>query len=276
MNRNQPLPEYDSAQHRSPIISELRELLNYRGLLRLYISQSIKTRYKRSMLGVVWTLLNPLLNMAVLTLAFAALFRFSLKNYPIYLLTGLVFWNFFSQTTATAMDRLIWGSGILKRIYIPRTIFSISEVGTGLVNLFLAMVPLAIIMLIMGHPFRLALLFLPVSIFIIALFTLGMALLVSTLALFFVDVSEMYKILLSAWFYMTPIIYPMNIIPKKYMWYIKLNPMNHLVELFRSPIYSGRLPDLNTMIIAAIMAISSLFVGLWVFSRKVDEFAYRI
>ncbi len=216
MNRNQPLPEYDSAQHRSPIISELNELLNYRGLLRQYISQGIKTRYKRSALGVIWTLLNPLLNTAVLTLAFSTLFRFSLKNYPIYLLAGLVFWNFFSQTTATAMDRLIWGGGILKRIYIPRTIFSISEVGTGLVNLFLAMIPLAIIMLIMGHPFRLALLFLPVSIFTIAMFTLGVALLFSTLALFFVDVSEMYKILLMAWFYLTPIIYPLNIIPQRY------------------------------------------------------------
>ena len=124
MNRDQSIPVYDSAQHRSPIITELNELLNYRGLLRQYISQSIKTRYKRSALGVVWTLLNPLLNMAVLTIAFSTLFRFSLKNYPIYLLAGLIFWNFFSQTTMTAMDRLIWGGGILKRIYIPRTIFS--------------------------------------------------------------------------------------------------------------------------------------------------------
>jgi ABC-type polysaccharide/polyol phosphate export permease len=276
MNRNQPLPVYDSAQHRSPIITEFNELLNYRGLLRQYISQSIKTRYKRSALGVVWTLLNPLLNMAVLTIAFSTLFRFSLKNYPIYLLAGLIFWNFFSQTTMTAMDKLIWGGGILKRIYIPRTIFSVSEVGTGLVNLFLALIPLAFIMLVMGHPFRPALLFLPVSILIISLFTLGVALLFSTLAVFFVDVVEMYKVLLSVWFYLTPIIYPVEIIPKKFLKYLNFNPMNSLIELFRAPIYLGILPELNTIITASILGVASSLVGWVVFTRKVDELAFRI
>jgi ABC-type polysaccharide/polyol phosphate export permease len=268
--------EYDSGQHRSPILTEIREILNYRSLLRQYISFGIKTRYKRSALGVVWTLLNPLLNMAVLSLAFSTLFRFSLKNYAIYLLAGLLFWNFFSQTTTTAMDRLIWNGSILKRIYLPRTIFSMAEVGTGLVNLFLAMIPLAVIMLVMGHPFRPALLFLPVSILIIAMFTLGLALLFSTLALFFVDVSEMYKILLTAWFYLTPIIYPLEIIPEKYLWYFKLNPINYLIELFRGPIYLGSMPETNTLLISLALAIISLFLGLWVFARKVDEFAYRI
>ncbi len=175
--------------------------------------------------------------MVVLTIAFSALFRFSLKNYPIYLLAGLIFWNLFSQTTMTAMDKLIWGGGILKRIYIPRAIFSVSEVGTGLVNLFLALIPLAFIMLLMGHPFCLALLFLPVSILIISLFTLGVALLFSTLALFFVDVAEMYKILLSVWFYFTPIIYPIEIIPKGYLKYINFNPMTSLIELFRPDLF---------------------------------------
>ncbi len=268
--------EYDSAKRRSPLLTEVTDLFQYRDLVGLYVSQSIKTRYKRSVLGVVWTLLNPLLTMAVLTIAFSALFRFSLKNYPIYLLTGLILWNFFSQTTLTAMNKLIWGGGILKRIYIPRTIFSVTEIGTGLVNLFLAFIPLVLIMLIMRHPFRPALLFLPISIFIIALFTLGVALLLSTLALFFVDVVDMYQILLTAWFYFTPLIYPINILPENYIWLMSFNPMYHLLELFRTPIYLGLLPDLNTIIVSSISAMISLFLGWSVFTQKANEFPYRI
>ena len=268
--------EYDSAQRRSPLLTELIDLFQYRDLVGLYVLHSIKTRYKRSVLGVVWTLLNPLLTMTVLTIAFSALFRFSLKNYPIYLLTGLILWNFFSQTTLTAMNKLIWGGGILKRIYIPRTIFSVTELGTGLVNLFLAFIPLVFIMLIMGHPFRPALLFLPISIGIVALFTLGAALLLSTLALFFVDVVDMYQILLTAWFYSTPLIYPVSILPENYIWFMSFNPMFHLLELFRTPIYLGILPNLNTIIISSSSALVSLFFGWSIFTYKANEFPYRI
>jgi homopolymeric O-antigen transport system permease protein len=268
--------EYDSAQRRSPLLTELIDLFQYRDLVGLYVLHSIKTRYKRSVLGVVWTLLNPLLTMTVLTIAFSALFRFSLKNYPIYLLTGLIFWNFFSQTTLTAMNKLIWGGGILKRIYIPRTIFSVTEMGTGLINLFLAFIPLAIIMLVMGHPFRPALLFLPISISIIALFTLGVALLLSTLALFFVDVVDMYQILLTAWFYFTPLIYPADIFPEKYVWLLNFNPMYYLLELFRTPIYLGAIPKLHTIIISGSSAMVSLFFGWSIFTHKANEFPYRI
>src|SRR6266849_6535181 len=121
--------EYDSAAPRLSPLAELAELIRCRDLLRMMVANIIKTRYKRSALGVVWTLLNPLLNMAVLTLAFSTLFRFSLPHYPVYVLSGLIFWNFFTQTTLYAMNTLVWGGGLLKRVYIPRTIFSVAAVG---------------------------------------------------------------------------------------------------------------------------------------------------
>ncbi len=137
---------YDSADRRSPATRELIELLRYRDLLRLMVTNIVKTRYKRSALGVVWTLLNPLLNMAVLTIAFSSLFRASLQRYPVYILAGLICWNLFAQTTISAMNTLVWGGSLLKRIYIPRTIFAVAAIGNGLVNLGLALIPLVVIM----------------------------------------------------------------------------------------------------------------------------------
>src|SRR5689334_958733 len=159
--------EYDSAARRSPMVEELLALLRYKDLLRLLIINTIKTRYKRSAFGVVWTLLNPLLNMAVMTIAFSALFRGSLIHYPVYILSGLICWNFFNQTTTYAMSTLVWGGNLIKRIYVPRTIFAVASIGTGLVNLGLSLIPLILIMLFLGHPFYPTWWFLPFAVLLL-------------------------------------------------------------------------------------------------------------
>ena len=270
------LEEYDSDKHRRSTLYELSELLKYRDLLGLLISYGIRTRYKRSLLGVLWSFLNPLLTMGVLALAFSALFKFSLLNYPIYLLSGLLIWNFFSQTTTATMYSLSWGGTLLKRIYIPRSIFSISAIGSELFNLIISLIPLFIIMLILGHPFTPALAFLPVAILSMAMFALGMGLCISTLSVYFIDTIHIYQIVLMAWFYITPIIYPADIIPESYAVYLKLNPMIFILELFRSPIYLGIIPGFKTILIAFSWSIFSLLFGWSIFSRKADKFAYRI
>jgi ABC-type polysaccharide/polyol phosphate export permease len=268
--------EYDSAARRRPVVDEFLEALRYRDLLRLLISTGIKTRYKRSVLGIVWTLLNPLLTTLVLTVAFSALFRATAPRYPVYLLAGLVLWNFFSQSTTTAMRSLVWGGALLGKIYFPRTVFSLSAVGNGLVNAGLAMIPLVIVMAVLGQPLRLALLFVPAALLLAAAFTLGVALLLSTLAVYFVDVVDIYGIVLSAWFYMTPVIYPTEIFPAELAWLLRLNPMYSLIELFRSPIYLGQMPEAGTIAAACAWAVASLSLGWWVFARKSDEFVYRL
>src|SRR4030095_8980236 len=127
--------------------SELKELLRYRDLLTQLIPRNIKTRYKRSLFGLLWTMLNPLLIMVVLTFAFSTVFRFALEHYAAYVLAGMLLWNFFAQTTTGAMSELIWGSGFLHRIYVPRGIFALTALGTGLVNLLLSLVPLLVVMI---------------------------------------------------------------------------------------------------------------------------------
>lgn len=267
---------YDSARRRTLLIDELRELFAYRDLLEQLVARNIKTRYKRSILGIAWTMLNPLLSMAVLWLVFSNIFVSSIQSYPVYILSGLLVWTFFSQTTVSIMGELLWGGSLMNRIYIPRSVFAIAALGTGLVNLLLALVPLTLVMLISGTPLTPALLFLPIAILLLALFSLGVGLWLSTLALQFADVIDMYQIFLTAWMYLTPIIYPLAVIPESYRWLFQFNPMYHLLEVFRLPIEQGRLPSPETTLIASLLAVGVFLGGSWFFTRKADEIAYRV
>ena len=268
---------YDSALRGPQGLDELREVFHYRNLIFQLVRRDILTRYKRSVLGVAWTMLNPLGMMLVLTVAFSSILRFDIPGYATFVLSGLIAWNFFAQTTTAAMVNLVWGGGTLRRIYLPRSSFALAAMGTGLVNLTLSLVPLIVVMLISGTPIRLSLLFLPVPILLLLAFSIGMGLLISTWAIYFPDISEMYQIILSAWFYVTPIIYTEAMLPDKIrVWMHYLNPMSGIVNLFRLPIYEGRLPTWNEFWPSLIISMTVMVIGWIVFSAKSDEFAYRV
>lgn len=269
---------YDSARRGHPALEELREALRYRTLILQLVRRDVLTRYKRSVLGVAWTLLNPLGMTLVLTLAFSRIFRFGdLKSYPAYVLSGLLAWTFFSQTTTAAMVNLVWGGGLLNRIYLPRASFALAAVGTGLVNMLLATIPLLLVMLFTGMPLGISLVALPLPLLLLACFSLGIGLIISTVAVYFPDVAEMYQIVLTAWMYLTPIIYPEEILPESYrFWITRVNPMYYLIRLYRIPVYDGRFPTFIEILPALVIAILALLVGWWLFSSKSDEFSYRI
>jgi ABC-2 type transport system permease protein len=267
---------YDSQNRIPAFLEELSSIFKYRDLVYQLVRRDIVTRYKRSTLGIAWTMLNPLGMMVVLTLVFSQLFH-SIPQYPSYLLSGLIAWIFFSQTTTAALNQNVWGASLLHRIYLPRSVFTISAVGTGLVNLVISIVPLLFILIITRTPISPSILFLPVSILALAAFALGISLLFSSLAVSFPDVIEMYAVGLIAWMYLTPIIYPAEIIPISYrFWVIGLNPMYYLVQMFRLPIYAGELPPLRIVLIGMGMAVTTLLLGWAVFTRSADQINYRI
>jgi ABC-type polysaccharide/polyol phosphate export permease len=268
--------EYDSLQVRTTIAAEFRELFRYRDFLKLLISRTIKSRYKRSVLGVAWTLLNPLVNLVVMSLVFTQLFRSAIPFYAVYLLVGLIIWNFFSQSTSFAMGQLFWGASLMKGVHLPPTIFAVSAIANGLVNVAFSLVPLVIIMAFMGQPFHRTWWFFPVAILVLSIFSLGVALLMSSLAALFVDAMEMYQLLLQAWFFLTPILYPGEVLSSRFPWALTLNPMYYMVEIVRRPIFEGRLPDAPTLSTAVALALAALVCGAWVFTRKSDELAYRL
>jgi ABC-type polysaccharide/polyol phosphate export permease len=222
-------------------------------------------------------MLNPLGTSIVLTIVFSRVFGGADKGYPVYVLSGLIAWNFFSQTTNAAIVNLVWGGGLLNRIYIPRTVFGVSAVGTGLVNLLLSLVPLIIIMLVLSIPLTPSMLILPIPILFLAMFSLGVGLFISSLAIYYSDIAEMYQIVLMAWFYLSPVIFKDDFLPPRVLTVIKLvNPMYHLINLFRTPIYEGRVPDLSEFLVSGLWAVTALTIGWVVFSRRADEFAYHV
>jgi ABC-type polysaccharide/polyol phosphate export permease len=269
-------PAYDSARRPPPFLEELIEAWRYRDLIRQFVSRDIKVRYKRSVLGVAWTMLNPLLMMVVLAVVFSHLFRFDLPRYPVYLLGAIVLWNFFAQTTTAAMSQLVWGGGLMTRIYMPRTVFAFSALGTGLVNLLLALVPLAGVMMFMETPFRLALFTLPVAVGLAAMFALGVGLVLSSLAVSFPDIIDMYQVMLSILYFFTPIFYPRSALPEWTHTWLNLNPMYHMVEIFRAPIYGGCQAGPNTWLAAIASSGAALLAGWFLFTSRAEKIVYRV
>ena len=204
---------YDSARRAPRWVEEAVQLWKYRGLVHELVIRDIKVRYKRSVLGIFWTMLAPLLNMVALTLVFSAILKTAIGNYPVYFMTGSIFWAFFAQTTTSAALQTNASNELAKRMFVPRSVFIASAVGGGLVNLLLSLVPLILILGVTGFPFHATWAFLPISILLIALFTAGVSLLLFTVTSRFADVREMYTVLVQTWFFLTPIVYEPSIVP---------------------------------------------------------------
>ena len=264
---------YDSQKRKSPALEELIDIIQYRDLIFQLVRRDMVARYKRSLLGIAWTMLQPLGMMIVLTIVFSQLFS-QVDGYAAYVLGGLMPWIFFSQTTTAAIQQSVWGGTLMRRIYVPYTAFPAAAIGTGVVNLLLSVIPLLAMMLVVGRPIRWTILFLPIPVILLAAFALGVGLLLSGLAVRFPDIAEMYQIVLQAWMYLTPIMYPSDILPDAIRKLQLLNPMYYLILLFRVPIYDGVLPSPALILAAAAISFVTLVVGWIYFSHQTEKFAY--
>ena len=265
---------YDSDQRPAPFIEEWLELLRYRHLLWQWSARNLTLRYKRSILGVLWTLIEPLMIMTILSIVFSALFRFDLPNYPIYVLVGLTMWDFFRRSNVAMMEEITATQNLATRVYLPQSTFAVAATITYLVNWLLSLAPLLLIMLLLDHPVRGAILLLPMAMMVTFLFTLGVGLIVSTVATFFPDFGLIYQVLLTGLMYATPIIYPLDIVPEQFRILLKINPLSHILELVRLPVYEGVMPPPAAWFTGVIMAVSSLLAGWWIFSKYRDAFSY--
>ena len=252
------------------------EIYRYRDLVLALVARELKVRYRRSAIGFTWTMLQPLLMMLVLQVVFSALFRFQLANYPVYAMAGILFWNFFSQSVVSSMNSLRGNALLLKKVPVPKAVFPIATVASGVINLVFALVPLLLILVITGHPLTPSLLFLPVAILLAALFTLGAGLLLSPLSIFFNDIVEMITVILSVLMYLTPIFYPKEIVPAKMRWIVRFNPLRSILEVFRDPIYYGKVPPLSHLTVSCLIVLVALTVGAWAFRKSSDRIPFYI
>jgi ABC-type polysaccharide/polyol phosphate export permease len=258
------------------MVNSALEIFRYRSLLRDLVARDLKVRYKRSVLGVVWTMLNPLLMMAVFTIVFAEILRIPVPNFTVYFLSAFVLWNFVAQTTSWSTGCLLGYAPLMKRIYVPKAVFVVATVLAGLVNLLISLVPLAVIMLCVHHPFRASLAFIPIPILLATCFALGLSLLLAPLSILFADIVPIYQVVLTVWLYLTPVMYPLDLVPDAYKGIVQANPMTYFVEAFRAPIYSGALPAASVIGAGVCFAFASLFIGWMVFDRYSDRIAYHL
>lgn len=265
---------YDSSKRINPAIEEVVNAIRYKDLIAHLVRRDITTRYKRSILGILWTMLNPLGVMIIMTIVFQSFFHRQ-QFFPVYLLSGLLIWNFFNQTTTAIIHDLIWGEILFQRIYIPRSTFAIAAVGTGIVNLVLALVPLVLVKLAIGSPIAWQIVFFPICILDVACFSLGTGLIVASFALYYHDISEMYQVILTGWFYVTPIIYPLDTLPASIQHVLAFNPMVYFVNLIRDSFYYNQVPTAHELLLTGAIAAATLLIGWFLFARQTEEFVMR-
>jgi ABC-2 type transport system permease protein len=214
--------------------------------------------------------------MLVLTLVFSKIMRFAIPHYAIFLLCVLLPWTFFSQSLSYAVESIVSNGDLIKKVSVPKLVFPMAAVVSNLINLLLSLIPLALLVPAMRHPFYWTWLYLPVPLLALTIFTLGMTFFFATANVYYRDVSHILQVVLSAWFYVTPIIYSLDFIPQNYQWIFKLNPIIYVINGFRLSVYYGLLPKAPSIIASFVCAFISLFAGFAIFSKYQNDFVFYV
>ncbi len=253
------------------------EFWKYRDLLRLLVTRNLKLKYRRSFLGYVWSVLNPLLIMCVMTVVFSTMFSRNIENFPVYLFCGQLLFNFMNSSTHQAISSITGNSALLKKTYVPKYIFTLAKITSCLLDLIFSLGALLIVMLVTRAAFSWTFLLFPLVILQLYLFCVGLGLFLSQANVFFRDIEFIYNAVTTAWMYLTPIFYPLESLPQWLAWFVThLNPMFFYVDQFRSLVYLGTLPALSTVLAGCAAALIMLVLGIWSFIKPQDKFILYI
>ena len=258
------------------LLQEFSEILRYRGLLRNLIERDIKKRYKRSALGFLWVMLDPLLMMLIFYIVFAGLFGKAVGNYTAYVITGIIMWQLFAQGTKVSSTAFIQNRSLISKIQLPTAIFPIAMVGSSFAHFIFSLIPLFTIILFSGTIPSYYLPLLPVAIALIVIFSMGISLTISTLTVFFHDVVYIYDVLLIGWMYLSAIFYPVSILPQKFQMLMSLNPLYHYISLFRACIYDTTLPIVEHLMFGTAFAVVSFAMGWTIYHRNRDKIIFYV
>ena len=248
----------------------------YGFLLEQLVSRNFNTKYRQSVLGVLWSFLNPLLTMAVQYIVFSQLFRSDIAHFPVYLLSGIILFGFFTECVSLGMDSIVMNGPLITKVAMPKVIFPLSRSLSSLINLVISLVPLLVIMLISGAPFTPALLLMPAVIALLFLFALGMTLLLCTMNVFFRDVRFLWSVVSLLWTYATPIFYPISIIPEGWRTLFQCNPMYQFIDCLRTITIGGAAPSMSQWAACLACALIPLGIGWMAFRRNEDKFVFHL
>lgn len=256
--------------------THLKNMYKYRGLFVELVIKDIKLKYRNSVLGVLWSMLNPLLMMTVLSIIFMSLFKNNIENFPVYVLIGRILYQFFSEATNYAMDSINVNAQLIRKVYVPKYFFPISRVASSFLTIIVGFVPMFVVMLITGVPLKFVNLMAIFPLLYLLVISIGIGLLLSAVCVFFRDVKHFYSVVLMVVMYMTPIFYPASIIPESYMKIVLLNPLYPVVDIFRDNVLYGSTGSVEMHLMALIYALSYSVIGLLVFYKSQDRFIYHL
>ncbi|WP_312612941.1 ABC transporter permease [Oscillibacter sp.] len=257
---------------KSLLVNAVAALKKYNFLIKQLVSRDFKSKYKRSVLGVFWSFLNPLLTMIVQYAVFSNLFRFDIPHYQVYLLCGIILFNFFSEACTMTLLSIVGNAGLITKVYMPKYIYPLTRTVSSLTNFLIALLPLFVVTLASGVQPSKAWLLLPFVVICLTVFTLGAGMLLATAMVFFRDVQFLWGVLSMVWMYLTPIFYPESILPESIAWVLKCNPLYYYVTFTRTLIIDGVSPEPVVYAQCALFALGTLLVGAFVFKKNQDKF----
>lgn len=254
----------------------IQNFKKFRPLLWELIARDIKIKYRRSVLGVLWTLLNPLFMMIVLSVVFSNLFKFDVEYFPVYLLSGQLIFNFYSESTTNSMSAILSNGALIRKIYVPKYLFVISRVCSSTINLLSSFTALICVMLATKVDLHYTVFLAPIPLFFIIVFSLGVGLMLSAITVKFRDIMHLYSVFVTALMYLTPVIYPLSILPKWLYPIVMLNPLTNILQMLRGVMLYNAIPSLSSILIAMVECGVMLALGLYVFYKNQDEFILNV
>ena len=262
---------------KSKLVQYLQEFWRYRDLLSLLVTKNIKLKYRRSWLGYVWSILNPLLIMVVMTVVFSTMFKRNIENFPVYLFCGQLLFNFMNTATTQSIFSITGNAALLKKTYVPKYLFTLARVTSCLVDLLFSLGALVIVIIVTRAKITWYVLLFPFVLLQLYVFCVGIGLFLAQASVFFKDTQFIYGAVITAWMYLTPIFYPLEALPAQLVWCIKhLNPMYFYIGQFRDLVYYGRMPGHLIILAGCGAAVIMLALGMWSFMRSKDRFILYI
>lgn len=254
----------------------IQNFKKFQPLLNELIMRDIKTKYRKSILGVFWTILNPLFMMVVLSVVFSNMFKFDVEFFPVYLLSGQLIFNFFNEATTNAMGAIVMNGPLIKKIYVPKYMFVLSRIFSSSINLLASFTAMIFVMLAMRVDLHYTVLLAPIPLFFIVMFSLGVGLILSAITVKFRDIMHLYSVFVTALMYLTPVIYPMSILPEWLKKIVLLNPITNILMMFRDVMLNNMLPSISSILLAAVETAVVMVIGLYVFYKRQDTFILDI
>ena len=254
----------------------IKNFLKFQPLLSELVARDVKIKYRRSVLGVLWTLLNPLCMMIILSVVFSNIFKFDIENFPLYVLSGQVIFNFFNDATTSSMTAIINNAALLKKIYVPKYLFVLARIFSSFINLMASFTALLLVMVAVRAELHWTLFLSWFPLLMVVLFSLGVGMLLAALTVRFRDIMHLYSVFTTGLMYLTPVIYPMSMLPDRIRFIVQMNPLTNYLEMFRNLAFYNTLPSFSAVVIGVLEGAAAVVLGIYVFYKNQDEFILNI